>query len=90
MTQPTPWLWLQRQRERAGYRQTRLAAAVGVSVSHLNKIEAGTRGLSPELRKRISEVLALDIDEMIDTAPTPPSQAVASSSPVREPDAVAS
>lgn len=82
MTQPTPWTWLQRQRERAGYKQTRLADAVGIHVSHLNKIEAGTRGLSPELRIRIAKVLGLDIDEMIATAPTPPSQAVKTREPV--------
>lgn len=76
MTQPIPWTWLRRQRLKAGYSQTRLATEAGTAVSHICKVEAGQRGLSPDLRCRIARILNIDIDEMLDTAPTPPSQAV--------------
>lgn len=74
MTQPTPYTYLRGHRERAGYSLSRLAAEAGTHVSHLCKVEGGTRGLSPEMRDRIATILKLDIDEMIANAPLPPTQ----------------
>jgi transcriptional regulator with XRE-family HTH domain len=74
MTQPTPWTYLSRARERAGYNKSELARAVDASPSHLCEVEAGKRGLSPRLRCRVAEVLGVDVDRLIDTAPTPPPQ----------------
>jgi transcriptional regulator with XRE-family HTH domain len=76
MTQPTPWTWLRRQRIKAGYSQTRLAAEAEMSVAHICMVEAGVRRLGPLLTCRVARILNIDIDEMLDTAPTPPSQAV--------------
>jgi transcriptional regulator with XRE-family HTH domain len=76
MTQPTPWTWLRRQRIKAGYTQTKLAAEADVSVAHICLVESGQRAFSPELTCRVARILNIDIDEMLDTAPTPPSQAV--------------
>jgi transcriptional regulator with XRE-family HTH domain len=83
MTQPTPWTYLRRQRDRAGYSLSRLAAESNIHVSHLCKVEAGTRGLSPELRNRVAKILNLDIDELIASAPKPPSQTTGG--PTRDP-----
>lgn len=81
---PTPWRYLTRRRIRAGHTQTSLAAAVQVYVSTICRIEQGTRGVSPQLCKRLAEALQVDIDELIDSAPTPPAQTPPAQTPPRE------
>lgn len=44
-------------RERAGWRATDLARAVGISRSLLSEAEGGTRGLSPAIKNKIAETL---------------------------------
>jgi transcriptional regulator with XRE-family HTH domain len=46
-------LTLKLERVEAGVSLTRVAAAVGVSIGHLSRIEAGERNASPELIERI-------------------------------------
>lgn len=75
------WTYLTRKRIRAGYKQTQLAVAVNIHFTHINKIEAGTRGASPELCQRLAEVLGVDIDELLASAPRPPSQVTATPKP---------
>jgi transcriptional regulator with XRE-family HTH domain len=44
-------------RERAGWRQARLARQVGISPSLLCEAEKGTRGLAPDVKNRLAEAL---------------------------------
>lgn len=51
---------LKAARIRCGWRQGALAQQVGMSWSTLSEAESGTRGLNPEVRLRIAEVLNCD------------------------------
>lgn len=51
---------LKEARIRAGWRQGELARELGVVQSALSEAESGTRGISPRVRKRLSEVLGCD------------------------------
>jgi transcriptional regulator with XRE-family HTH domain len=52
-------------RLKAGMSQRALAARVNVSFPHISKFEAGLEPASPELLKRIADVLDTDADELI-------------------------
>lgn len=60
----TPGAKLRKLRQDAGVRPRELAAAIGVSTSHLRSIENGFRSLTPELRARICRHLDIDPDDL--------------------------
>lgn len=57
-------LELKMARTRLGMSQTRLAAAAGISASHIQKIEKGTCRPSRVVAKRIAEAMGVDFDEL--------------------------
>lgn len=74
------WIYLQHSRLRAGHTRLSLAKAVGRSVSHISRIEAGLQRPGPPLYRLLADELKVDIDELIASAPvivTPPRRAVA-------------
>lgn len=52
-------------RERSGWSVTRFAQACGIATGHLSNIEAGRRQASPEVIKRMAEVLDLPLQCLI-------------------------
>lgn len=52
--------WLQEKREIKDISQAKLAKTVGVSRQMIHAIENGKRGPSPELAKKIAEVLEFE------------------------------
>lgn len=52
-------------RKLKGYTQKGLAKALGISVSVLGEVERGTRLPSEQLLGKISEVLQVDVNEII-------------------------
>lgn len=55
---------LRKLRQDAGVRPRELAAAIGISTSHLRSIENGFRSLTPELRARICRHLGIDPEDL--------------------------
>ncbi len=79
--QPTRWTFLERHRIKAGHSKLSLAIAVGKYASTIYRLEAGLRGASPELYQRLATELHVNIDDLIASAPKPPSQATATPKP---------
>lgn len=52
-------------RKRKGMTQIELANAVGASQAHISKLENGTEQVSPDLAKRLAEVLGLDVVKIL-------------------------
>jgi DNA-binding XRE family transcriptional regulator len=52
-------------REYRGMTTAALAAAAGVTSSAISQIEGGKRGLSVELLMKLSEVLRVDMDDLV-------------------------
>ena len=61
---------LARTRERAGVKQSELAAKLGVPASYLSKIENGTRRLDVIELVRIAEAIGSDPAEIVSTLQT--------------------
>lgn len=61
---------LARTRERAGVKQSELAAKLGVPASYLSKIENGTRRLDVIEFVRIAEAIGSDPAEIVSTLQT--------------------
>jgi transcriptional regulator with XRE-family HTH domain len=61
---------LARTRERAGVKQSELAAKLGVPASYLSKIENGTRRLDVIELVRIAEAIGSDPAEIVNTLQT--------------------
>jgi transcriptional regulator with XRE-family HTH domain len=74
MAEPTEWTFLKHSRIKAGYTKLGLARALGNAVSHIWYLEAGYRSPSPAMFNKLADVLQVDIDELIRTAPKPPPQ----------------
>lgn len=74
MALPQRNAYLRRKRIRAGHTLSSLAPLVGCGVPHLSNIEAGLRSPGPGLFGRLATVLDVDVEELIDNTPTPPSQ----------------
>ncbi|PKN43382.1 MAG: XRE family transcriptional regulator [Deltaproteobacteria bacterium HGW-Deltaproteobacteria-18] len=53
-------------REYRGISTAALAAMVGVTPSAISQVETGKRGLSVDLLKKLSEVLQVDMDDLVD------------------------
>jgi transcriptional regulator with XRE-family HTH domain len=64
----------------------RLAEATGFSVAHICMVELGQRGAGPELYAQLAKALNVDIDELITSAPKPPSQTTSAPRAVRDPE----
>lgn len=52
-------------RSRSGWTVTKFAAALGIKHSHISNIEAGRRKASPELIRRMAEVLDVPVMALI-------------------------
>jgi len=56
---------LQRRRIQAGLNHRELAAQVGISKSHMGRLERGLRNASPGLLKRFAELFDCDIADLM-------------------------
>ena len=75
MTQFRPWLYLERQREKAGHTRLSLAKAIGRDVSQVSRYESGEYRPSPSVFPLLAAELHCDLDELIATAPKAPRHA---------------
>lgn len=57
---------LKRLRTDKGMSQTELAGAVNVTQSMIAQVERGTKALTMELGKKISEVLGVSVNELLE------------------------
>ncbi|MFJ7070136.1 helix-turn-helix domain-containing protein [Streptomyces sp. NPDC101115] len=55
---------IRRQRETHGYGLRKFAKAVGISHSHLSRIERGLRGSQPEVLVKIAQTLGCGIEDL--------------------------
>jgi DNA-binding XRE family transcriptional regulator len=53
-------------REYRGMTTAALASAAGVTPSAISQVEAGKRGLSVDLLKKLSGILQVDMDDLVD------------------------
>ncbi|MGY0834451.1 helix-turn-helix domain-containing protein [Azospirillum argentinense] len=51
-------------RDHRGMTQAQLAEATGLKQAYVSQIEAGTRGGSVDVLKRIAEALRVDLDDL--------------------------
>lgn len=79
MTYPKPWVYLRRERRRAGLSQTGLARELGTTSQHVCRVESGLRAFSPELMARLATILSVHVDVLYETAPDPPTQVIPTS-----------
>lgn len=56
---------IRRKRERMGYGLNAFARQVGISASHLSRIERGLRGAQPEVVRRIASGLRVTLGEIL-------------------------
>jgi transcriptional regulator with XRE-family HTH domain len=56
---------LRRRRIQAGLNQKELAAAVGISASHMSWLERGLRGASPRVLRRCAEVFECQVADLM-------------------------
>jgi transcriptional regulator with XRE-family HTH domain len=62
---------LERARLRAGMKQVQLARAAGIRSDYISSMECGRRGASARTRRKIADVLGIDVRE-IETGGPPP------------------
>lgn len=60
---------LRKKRIAAGLNQRELAAAAGVSKSHMSLLERGLRGASPRVLKRFTERLNCTVEDLMPPEP---------------------
>jgi transcriptional regulator with XRE-family HTH domain len=62
---PTDGPAIRRARLRAGYGSVAFSTKVGITYGHLGRIETGKAKASPDLVRRIAEVLGRRVDDFI-------------------------
>ncbi len=70
---PTNGPAIKHHRQMAGWASAEFAAKMGISASHLSRLESGSRRASPSMLRRISEELGVSISTLM---PAPSQAAV--------------
>lgn len=59
---------VEKLRDAAGYTAWQFAKKVGISGTHMRRLELGERGPSPDVRNRIAAALGVSLEDLSPTA----------------------